>query len=151
MRYWLTGKPKLRLPGGFKIIFITSVSADTASINRGDYCISKAGLSMAAQLWAARLAADKIQVFELRPGIMATDMTASVKEKYDQLIARDWCRSIAGARRKTSAWRCARSSTGTSRFRPGRSSPSTGVAHPPPVRRLLDLGFDAHDPDRYIH
>jgi 3-oxoacyl-[acyl-carrier protein] reductase len=85
-RYWLTRKPKPRLPGGFKVIFITSVSADTASINRGDYCISKAGLSMAAQLWAARLAADMIQVFELRPGIMTTDMTASVKEKYDKLI-----------------------------------------------------------------
>lgn len=87
-RYWLTGKPKPRLPGGFKVIFITSVSADTASVNRGDYCISKAGLSMAAQLWAARLAAEAIQVFELRPGIMTTDMTASVKGKYDKLIAK---------------------------------------------------------------
>jgi NAD(P)-dependent dehydrogenase (short-subunit alcohol dehydrogenase family) len=87
-RYWLTEKPKSRLPGGFKVIFITSVSADTASVNRGDYCISKAGLSMAAQLWAARLAADAIQVFELRPGIMTTDMTASVKGKYDKLIAK---------------------------------------------------------------
>lgn len=87
-RYWLTEKPKPRLPGGFKVIFITSVSADTASVNRGDYCISKAGVSMAAQLWAARLAAERIQVFELRPGIMATDMTASVKGNYDKLIAK---------------------------------------------------------------
>lgn len=87
-RYWLTEKPKPRLPGGFKVIFITSVSADTTSVNRGDYCISKAGLSMAAQLWAARLAADTIQVFELRPGIMTTDMTASVKGEYDQLLAK---------------------------------------------------------------
>jgi NAD(P)-dependent dehydrogenase (short-subunit alcohol dehydrogenase family) len=85
--YWLTKKPAPRLPGGFKVIFVTSVSADTASINRGDYCISKAGLSMAAQLWAARLAAAAIQVVELRPGIMATDMTASVRRKYDRLIA----------------------------------------------------------------
>lgn len=69
------------------IVFITSISATTASVNRGDYCISKAGLSMAAQLWAARLAAEGIGVYELRPGIMATDMTAGVKEKYDALIA----------------------------------------------------------------
>ena len=87
VRYWLTQKPVAALPAGFKIIFITSTSADTASIARGDYCISKAGLSMAAQLWATRLAADGIQVVELRPGIMATNMTATVKDKYDALIA----------------------------------------------------------------
>jgi NAD(P)-dependent dehydrogenase (short-subunit alcohol dehydrogenase family) len=58
-----------------------------ASVNRGDYCISKAGLAMASKLWAARLAADGIQVFEVRPGIMATDMTAGVKEKYDRMLA----------------------------------------------------------------
>jgi 3-oxoacyl-[acyl-carrier protein] reductase len=75
------------LPGGFKIVFVTSMSANTASINRGDYCISKAGLSMAVQLWSVRLAAEGIQVVELRPGIMATDMTSVVKEKYDRLIA----------------------------------------------------------------
>jgi len=87
VRHWLQERAKSRLPGGFKIIFITSVSAGAASVNRGDYCISKAGLSMAAQLWAARLAADGIQVVELRPGIMATDMTAGAKEKYDKRIA----------------------------------------------------------------
>ena len=54
---------------------------------RGDYCMSKAGLAMAAKLWAARLAADGVQVYELRPGIMATDMTAAVKDKYDKMIA----------------------------------------------------------------
>ena len=70
-----------------KIIIVSSISAYTASVNRGDYCISKAGLAMAAKLWAARLAGDGVRVFELRPGIMATDMTAGVKEKYDQLIA----------------------------------------------------------------
>jgi NAD(P)-dependent dehydrogenase (short-subunit alcohol dehydrogenase family) len=84
--YWLQEKLKSRLPGGFKVVFVTSISANTASINRGDYCISKAGLSMAAQLWSVRLAGEGIQVVELRPGIMATDMTSAVKDKYDRLI-----------------------------------------------------------------
>lgn len=86
VRHWLASKPACALPSGFKIVFVTSVSANMASVNRGDYCISKAGLAMAAQLWATRLAAENIQVVELRPGIMATDMTAGVKEKYDQLL-----------------------------------------------------------------
>jgi 3-oxoacyl-[acyl-carrier protein] reductase len=86
-RHWLASRPPCALPGGFKIIFVTSISADTASINRGEYCISKAGLAMSAQLWATRLAAENIQVIELRPGIMATDMTSGVKEKYDKLLA----------------------------------------------------------------
>jgi 3-oxoacyl-[acyl-carrier protein] reductase len=84
--YWLREKPQSLLPGGFKIVFVTSMSANTASTSRGDYCISKAGLSMAARLWAVRLASAGIQVVELRPGIMATDMTSTVKEKYDRLI-----------------------------------------------------------------
>jgi NAD(P)-dependent dehydrogenase (short-subunit alcohol dehydrogenase family) len=87
VRHWLEEKPRTLLPGGFKIVFVTSISANTASISRGDYCISKAGLSMAAQLWAVRLAGEGIQVVELRPGIMATDMTSAVREKYDRLIA----------------------------------------------------------------
>lgn len=87
VRHWLRDKPQPRLPGGFKVVFVTSISAGTASVNRGDYCISKAGLSMAAQLWAVRLAAEGVQVVELRPGIMATDMTSAVKAKYDDLIA----------------------------------------------------------------
>jgi len=70
-----------------KIVTISSISAYTASINRGDYCVSKAGLSMMTALFASRLAAEGIQVFEIRPGIIATDMTAGVKGKYDQLIA----------------------------------------------------------------
>ena len=86
VNYWLNEKPQPRLAGGFKLIFNSSISATTASINRGEYCISKAGVAMAAQLWAVRLAGDGIQVFELRPGIMATDMTSAVKEKYDALI-----------------------------------------------------------------
>ena len=69
------------------IIFITSVSAEMASINRGEYCVSKAGLSMAAKLFAVRLAPEGIPVYEVRPGIVATDMTAGVKAKYDERIA----------------------------------------------------------------
>ncbi|HEX9367479.1 MAG TPA: 3-ketoacyl-ACP reductase [Vicinamibacterales bacterium] len=69
------------------IVFITSVSAGMASVNRGEYCVSKAGLSMAARLFAVRLAADGIPVYEVRPGIIATDMTAGVKEVYDRRIA----------------------------------------------------------------
>lgn len=86
-RHWLENRPEPALPGGHKVIFITSISADTASVNRGDYCVSKAGLAMAAQLWAARLAGEGIQVVEVRPGIMSTDMTAAVREKYDRLLA----------------------------------------------------------------
>jgi 3-oxoacyl-[acyl-carrier protein] reductase len=69
------------------IVFITSVSAEMASVNRGEYCVSKAGLSMAARLFAARLAAHGIPVYEVRPGIIATDMTAAVKDAYDTRIA----------------------------------------------------------------
>lgn len=66
---------------------MTSVSAELASLNRGEYCVSKAGLAMAAQLFALRLAPAGIPVFEVRPGIIATDMTAKVKSVYDQRIA----------------------------------------------------------------
>jgi NAD(P)-dependent dehydrogenase (short-subunit alcohol dehydrogenase family) len=69
------------------IVFITSVSAQMASINRGEYCVSKAGLSMAARLFALRLAGIGIPVYEVRPGIIATDMTAGVKEAYDARIS----------------------------------------------------------------
>ena len=69
-----------------KIITVSSVSAYTASVNRGDYCISKAALSMLTPLYAARLAEYGINVYEIRPGIIATDMTGPVKEKYDGLI-----------------------------------------------------------------
>jgi len=68
------------------IVFITSISAAVASVNRGEYCISKAGLSMASLLWATRLAGDGIAVYEVRPGIIKTDMTAGVTAKYDALI-----------------------------------------------------------------
>ena len=69
------------------IVFVTSVSADMASPNRGEYCVSKAGLAMTTKLFAVRLAADGIPVYEVRPGIISTDMTAGVREVYDQRIA----------------------------------------------------------------
>jgi NAD(P)-dependent dehydrogenase (short-subunit alcohol dehydrogenase family) len=68
------------------IVNIGSISATVASTNRGDYCISKAGIAMATQLWAARLAEHRIGVYEVRPGIIASDMTAGVRAKYDALI-----------------------------------------------------------------
>ncbi len=68
------------------IINISSISATVTSINRGQYCISKAGLSMVTQLFAARLGQNGISVYEIRPGIIQTDMTAAVKEKYDKLF-----------------------------------------------------------------
>ncbi len=70
-----------------KIIFISSVSAQAASINRGEYCMSKAGIAMAVSLFATRLATEGIAVYEIRPGIIKTDMTAAVEAKYDGLIA----------------------------------------------------------------
>jgi NAD(P)-dependent dehydrogenase (short-subunit alcohol dehydrogenase family) len=69
------------------IVFVTSVSAEMASINRGEYCVSKAGLAMTARLFAARLAGGGVPVYEVRPGIIATDMTAGVRETYDRRIA----------------------------------------------------------------
>jgi NAD(P)-dependent dehydrogenase (short-subunit alcohol dehydrogenase family) len=69
------------------IVNVSSISAETVSINRGDYCISKAGVAMATQLWAARLAPEGIVVYEVRPGVIATDMTAGVTEKYDALLS----------------------------------------------------------------
>ena len=69
-----------------KIVNITSVSAYAASVNRGDYCVAKAGLAMMTKLYAARLAAEGINVYEIRPGIIETDMTGPVKAKYDELI-----------------------------------------------------------------
>jgi 3-oxoacyl-[acyl-carrier protein] reductase len=83
---WLLEQKKA--DAGFRgcIVFITSVSAETASVNRGEYCISKAGLAMAARLWAARLAGEGIPVYEVRPGVIRTDMTAGVAAKYDALL-----------------------------------------------------------------
>ena len=68
------------------IVFVTSISATVASINRGEYCVSKAGLAMTAALFAVKMAEFGIPVFEVRPGVIATDMTAKVQSKYDQLF-----------------------------------------------------------------
>ncbi len=68
------------------IVFITSVSATLSSINRAEYCISKAGLSTASTIFSDRLSNDDIRVFEVRPGIIQTDMTNKVRDKYDRLI-----------------------------------------------------------------
>lgn len=74
---------------GFRgsIVFVSSVSSEFASINRGDYCLSKHALGMATRLWAVRLAEFGVSVFEVRPGIIHSDMTSAVTEKYDKLIA----------------------------------------------------------------
>jgi NAD(P)-dependent dehydrogenase (short-subunit alcohol dehydrogenase family) len=72
-----------------RFVNITSISAYTASINRGDYCMVKAGLAMMTKLFADRLANEGINVYEIRPGVIATDMTGGVKEKYDKLILQD--------------------------------------------------------------
>ena len=69
------------------VVTVSSMSSFTASVNRGDYCITKAGLSMMTKLYAARLAEFGINVYEIQPGIIATDMTGAVKEKYDRLFA----------------------------------------------------------------
>ena len=69
------------------IVNISSNSAYTSSTSRGEYCISKAGVSMVTKLFADRLAEFGINVYEVRPGIIMTDMTAVVREKYDKLIA----------------------------------------------------------------
>jgi len=73
------------------IINITSMSSTVASINRGEYCISKAGLSMVTKLFAVRLGEYNIPVYEIRPGIISTDMTAGTKEKYDRMIGEGLC------------------------------------------------------------
>ncbi len=77
--------------GGFRgrIVTISSISVYTASINRGDYCMVKAGLAMMNKLFADRLANDGINTYEIRPGVIATDMTGGVKAKYDKLILED--------------------------------------------------------------
>jgi NAD(P)-dependent dehydrogenase (short-subunit alcohol dehydrogenase family) len=87
--YFLTQKAAQWMSefGEGRIAFVTSISAYTASVNRGEYCISKAGLAMAVSLWAQRLAQTGIKVFEIRPGIIRTDMIAAVEKAYDEKIA----------------------------------------------------------------
>lgn len=73
------------------IVNVSSISATVASVNRGEYCVAKAGLSMATQLFAVRLGEYDIPVYEIRPGIIRTDMTAGVTGKYDKLIDDGLC------------------------------------------------------------
>lgn len=73
--------------GAGRIVFVTSISAYTASVNRAEYCISKAGLSMSVSLYATRLAAQNVKVFEVRPGVIRTDMIAKVEQVYEEKIA----------------------------------------------------------------
>lgn len=73
------------------IINVSSISATVASTNRGEYCLSKAGISMATKLWAARLGEFNIPAYEIQPGLVHTDMTAGVKEKYDRLLEEGIC------------------------------------------------------------
>jgi 3-oxoacyl-[acyl-carrier protein] reductase len=84
---WMAQQRQADAKFGGMIVNVSSISATVASVNRGDYCISKAGVAMATQLWAARLAEFGIQVYEVRPGVIRTDMTSTVTEKYDKLIA----------------------------------------------------------------
>jgi NAD(P)-dependent dehydrogenase (short-subunit alcohol dehydrogenase family) len=80
-------KRKKQFPDDFFcIINVSSVSATVASVNRGEYCISKAGIAMATKLWAARLGEFDIPVYEIQPGVIQTDMTSGVQEKYDKLF-----------------------------------------------------------------
>ena len=84
---WMIQQRQQRPDDWMCIVNISSASAYAASTARGEYCLSKAGVSMATILWATRLAEHGIGVYEIRPGIIATDMTSTVKEKYDKLIA----------------------------------------------------------------
>ncbi len=84
---WMIRQRERRPDDWMCIVNISSCSAYAASPSRGEYCLSKAAISMATKLYAARLAEHGIGVYEIRPGIIATDMTAAVKDKYDKLIA----------------------------------------------------------------
>lgn len=88
---WMIEQKKMNAEFTGCIVNISSVSATMASVNRGEYCISKAGIGMATQLFAARLGEYNIPVFEVRPGIIRTDMTEGVREKYDKLIGEGLC------------------------------------------------------------
>jgi NAD(P)-dependent dehydrogenase (short-subunit alcohol dehydrogenase family) len=81
-RWMLSAEPRTG-----RIVFVTSISAYTVSSNRAEYCISKAGLSMSAAVWAERLAKEGVRVFEIRPGVIRTDMIAAVEKIYEERIA----------------------------------------------------------------
>src|SRR6266540_3502718 len=88
---WMIEQKKINNEFKGCIFNISSISATVASVNRGEYCISKAGMSMVTQLFATRIGEFDIPVFEVRPGIIHSDMTSGVKEKYDKLIEAGLC------------------------------------------------------------
>ena len=88
---WMIEQKKNTAQFSACIVNVSSISATVASVNRGEYCISKAGISMATQLFAVRLGEFDIPVYEVRPGVISTDMTSGVKEKYDKLIQEGLC------------------------------------------------------------
>lgn len=88
---WLIAQKEKDAAFSGGMINVSSISATVVSVNRGEYCLAKAGLSMATQLFAARLGEHDLPVYEVRPGVTRTDMTAGVTEKYDKLIAEGLC------------------------------------------------------------
>ena len=88
---WMIAQKKADASIQSCIINISSISATVASVNRGEYCVSKAGISMVTQLFAVRLGEFDIPVYEVRPGVIYTDMTSAVKQKYDKLIDEGLC------------------------------------------------------------
>ncbi len=88
---WMIRQKQANPAAACCIVNISSISASVASPSRGEYCLSKAGVSMATKLWAARLGEFDIPVYEIQPGVIATDMTSVVKGKYDKLIAEGLC------------------------------------------------------------
>lgn len=84
---WMIEQKKKNAKQHFAIITISSVSATVSSTNRGEYCLSKAGLAMLTKLWASRMGEFEIPVYEIRPGVIRTDMTAAVVAKYDKLFS----------------------------------------------------------------
>lgn len=88
---WMIAQKKADPDFQASIINVSSISATVASVNRGEYCISKAGISMATQLFAVRLGEFDIPVYEVRPGVISTDMTSGVKGKYDKMIEEGLC------------------------------------------------------------
>ncbi|HEY2648282.1 MAG TPA: 3-ketoacyl-ACP reductase [Puia sp.] len=88
---WMIEQKKMNPAFKGCIINISSISATVVSLNRGEYCISKAGIGMVTQLFATRLGEHDIPVFEVRPGIIQTDMTSGGREKYDKLIGEGLC------------------------------------------------------------
>ncbi len=88
---WMITQKQGDVASNYCIVNISSISATVASVNRGEYCVAKAGISMTTQLFAVRLGEFDIPVYEVRPGIINTDMTSGVKDKYDKLIADGLC------------------------------------------------------------